>query len=725
MSNAFSVPIQAYVDAQAKLIPLHRWNAKHDGKEAGKRPLHNDWRNRTYDAGRCAEIFGTKGVNIGFPIPANTIVADYDPRRDSNGQEWNRFCGQFGIEERDYPKVITGSGGVHLYMRKPADLATVEALDDFPSIEIKATGRQVVCAGSRHPNGKFYEWAEGHPPLKEVAEAPAMLLGAIRRPETTGEAAGSGVASEDQIAKALTGLDVTGFRDEAKWRRLMMACHHASGGAARDAFVEWSVGDPQYVNDSEIIGRRWDSLSEKPGAITVRTLNKFLTDAGHSEATIAEDASADFKSEDDSGSSAELAPIEKRGIKLNRYAVAADTFTNALAAVDKAKINPCWDELKQNVQLRAAQLPWPDHYGRMLNDHVLRLVRILLAQQFQGVAYEPGAQHVFDALAGIAYQNKFNPVLDYLNGLTWDGTKRVEMLFPRYFDCGDDDYTRGVSVAFAVGAVRRMRKPGCKFDTTPIIKGRQGIGKSKGIQTLFGREWTSDTDLGNLRDKDAALKLRGIWCHEFAELQTLSRAESGQLKAFVSSATDRQRDPYGRVVEEQPRRSVFIGTCNESGYLKDSTGARRFWPLDSAGPIDVDRIARDRDQLWAEAAAMDARGVSDVLPERLWPIAGQRQADQTSNDPWADTLAYFLSERAQAAALYDTFGVESGDDDIAPLPANRVHTSELFGALGINAAEQTKDKGQRVRTVMEAVLGWHHKRGVRVLDRTGAGYVKA
>jgi predicted P-loop ATPase len=322
-----------------------------------------------------------------------------------------------------------------------------------------------------------------------------------------------------------------------------------------------------------------------------------------------------------------------------------DTFTNALVAIHKMGLKPSWDELRQNVLFRAGHLPWQEQYGRVLNDHLLRQTRMALAQQFQGVDYEPGAQHTFDALAGLAYQRKFNPVLEYLASLKWDGTPRVENLFPIYFNCGDDAYTRAVSVAFMVGAVRRMRSPGSKFDTMPVMKGAQGVGKSSGVKALFGADWFSDADLGNLKDKDSALKLRGIWCHEWAEIEGMNRAETGQLKAFLSRATDRQRDPYARVVEDQPRRCVFIGTCNEGGYLKDSTGGRRFWPLDVAGPIDLDRISADRDQLWAEAAAMEAQGVSDVLPAELWPEAGKRQAEQTSSDPWADVFRDFLDQR--------------------------------------------------------------------------------
>ena len=302
----------------------------------------------------------------------------------------------------------------------------------------------------------------------------------------------------------------------------------------------------------------------------------------------------------------EVAPIERRGIKVNGNSKAEDTYSNAFIAVLQSGLDPAWDQMSQTVVL--PKCAWNASDGFMLDDHTLRIVRLFLSNTFQGNAYEPGEKHVFDAIMAVAYQNKFNPVLDYLAALTWDGVSRLDRLFGDYFHCGDTPYTRAVSACFAIGAVRRMRQPGCKLDTMPVVKGQQGWGKSTGVQALFGRQWFTDADMGSLKDKDAAMKLRGVWGVELAELELLSKPATGDLKAFMSRGTDRQRDPYGRIVQDHPRRCVFIGTVNEGGYLKDSTGARRFWPLELADRVDVARIEADRDQLWAEAAAREAAG---------------------------------------------------------------------------------------------------------------------
>jgi putative DNA primase/helicase len=107
-------------------------------------------------------------------------------------------------------------------------------------------------------------------------------------------------------------------------------------------------------------------------------------------------------------------------------------------------------------------------------------------------------------------------------------------------------------------------------------------------------------ELADLRSKDAAMQTRGVWIIELSELDSLSHSEVARIKAFMSRTTDRFRPPYGMRLVESPRQCVFAGTVNHSTYLRDETGGRRFWPI-ACGRIDVDALARDRDQLWAEA----------------------------------------------------------------------------------------------------------------------------
>lgn len=704
-----------HVAAHGTFIPLN-----------GKRPIHASWTKRNYSSAKVLAWCVEQNSNVGVRLPASVVVVDIDPRNGGD-QGWDDLCMEYGLDDTAWPCVVTGSGGRHYYLSKPADVAVLDTVKDFPGVEFKSKGRQVVAAGSIHPDtGRHYRWKEDGPDPAVLPDIPDDLLQAIRRPERTASSSNSGGELDpSQVAVALARFDVTNFRNHDQWLRLMMSVHNATNGDARQEWIDWCTSDPKYADQADAIGRRWDSLHDQrgDGMVTIGTLRHFLAEVGALDALPPDQDAArdDFDGfeGDPSHDEAAIAPVESRGMTISgRKSEADDTFMNAIYAVIKSGIEPAFDLLSQKVEFKNPL--WDASFGSTFNDHLLRVVRVVLSNKFQGNGYQPSEKNVLDAIMTVAFRNQFNPVLDYLAELKWDGVNRLERIFVDYFPCGDDAYTRAVGLCFGVGAVRRQRQPGCKFDTAPILLGAQGWGKSTGIAAWFGRKWFTDAELGSLRDKDAALTIRGVWAVELAELTSLSRWDTAAHKAFLSRGTDRQRDPYGRVAGDHPRRCVFIGTGNENGALKDSTGARRYWPLRLADRVDVARIIADRDQLWAEAAAREARGESTVLPEALWPMAAERQAEQTSEDPWADVLRAFLADRDRA--WHGQEFEPDADVDGKVLPPDRVHTAELFDALSIPTAARTTEQAQRLRKVMEAVLGWKYRGNIRVGDNQGRGY---
>lgn len=205
-----------------------------------------------------------------------------------------------------------------------------------------------------------------------------------------------------------------------------------------------------------------------------------------------------------------------------------------------------------------------------------------------------------------AVENSYDPLKDYLLGCQWDQTPRISDFLINY--CGAlqvdgnngslVDYLRAISRKWFISAVARALSPGSKVDTVLVLEGKQGIRKSSAFAVLGGT-WFCDSQMV-LGNKDTQLLSGCSWIIELAELASLRKSDVEAQRAFLTSRIDKLRPPYGRKIEEFPRRCVFVGTTNSEQYLHDTTGNRRFWPV-YCEAIDLNAIKRDRDQLWAEA----------------------------------------------------------------------------------------------------------------------------
>lgn len=676
-----------------------------------KAPVLKAWPTAAALTRAQAEDWVKRGGNLGVRLRACDLVVDADPRNYDDGDNpLARLITDFGLPVTW--RVETGGGGTHLYLRKPEGARIKAKLDGYGGIDFKTGGGQVVAPGSIHPDtGRAYVLHYDPLDLNGIAEAPARLIEALTKAEP-GESSEPGEYTPEQLAEMLSGLDAVDFADQDKWLELMMACHHATGGNGIEEFVSWSTGDPVYADREAIIRTRWRSLGGKDGpVVTQATLFRHLHDVDADHLIPHPNAADEFP--DDGKELVQYLPIvtgevvSSPSLMLSgKNSTARDTLKNAVRAVEMIELRPATDELANRVVFRG-KLPWPERFGRTMDDDTLRQIRLFLTDKYRAVGYEPSKDNVFEAVTTLAYQSRLNLVLEYLDGLTWDGQERVQTLFPRYFTTPDDAFTRAASACFMVGAVRRQRQPGCKFDTIPVLKSReQGKSKGTGIQALFGSDWYADAQFGDFRSKDSAMVLDGSWGVEMAELDGLRRSDVNAFKAFASRGTDKYRAPYDRTVREVPRRCVIVGTANDGGYIHDMTGARRLWPMEVEGEVDVAAIQSDRDQLWAEAAHMEAQGASLVLPRELWDAARERQADETTVDPWLDDVREYIETLAHA-----------------DLPTDRVHTADLFRAVGVSGAAKNAAAGARMRTVMEAGMKWRHRRGVRIEDRVAAGYV--
>lgn len=265
------------------------------------------------------------------------------------------------------------------------------------------------------------------------------------------------------------------------------------------------------------------------------------------------------------------------------------------------------------------------------------------------------------AVQVVASEHRFHPVRQYLDGLTWDGVARTDGWLSLYLGAEPTTYTATVGGRWMISAVARVYQPGIKADCCLILEGQQGLRKSTALKIIAG-EWFTD-EIADFGTKDAAMQIRGVWIVEIAELVGLRRPDVGRIKAFMSRATDRFRPPYGRRLIESARQCVFAGTVNHKNYLKDDTGARRFWPV-ACQRILTDALARDRDQLWAEAVTRYRNGEAWWLdtPE-LNVLAEQEQAERYEGDPWDEEIAAWAEVREHVSIreiLGDCLGKPKG-----------------------------------------------------------------
>jgi predicted P-loop ATPase len=322
--------------------------------------------------------------------------------------------------------------------------------------------------------------------------------------------------------------------------------------------------------------------------------------------------------------------------------------------------------------------------------------------------FDPKKENVFDALHSLCFENAFDPVCDYLDGLKWDGRARLDSWLTYYLGAADTALNRAFGRKTLIAAVRRARRPGCKFDNILTLEGGQGTGKSTALRILaIEDDAFTDQDLLHLDAKSQKEALAGKWIVELAELAGMRRADSEKVKAFASRTHDRARAAYARFTDDQPRRCIMVGTTNADEYLSDPTGNRRFWPV-RTGSIDLEALRCDRDQLWAEAAIMERNGESLMLDSELWGDAASEAAKRLETDPWEDIL-----RRVKGEIVLGADGAEE-----------RVMSADLLGSgdyLNVPKERQTTPTAQRLARAMKK-LGWQGPDLMRIGGRRGRGY---
>lgn len=346
--------------------------------------------------------------------------------------------------------------------------------------------------------------------------------------------------------------------------------------------------------------------------------------------------------------------VENVGLSVDKKGKLKQTIGNCIKAL-------CYDDRTNNMFRYNRMLgrievqdAWWSRSSVNLTGNDVNNIRLYLEQNY-GLVHE---KNIPRAIEIIANQNSYHPIVEYLQGLKWDGVKRIENVLPKYLGAEKCDYTTVATLVFMLGAIVRVHEPGIKFDTMLcLVDDKQGGGKSS-LARLFAikDEWFTD-DIKRLDDENIFRKLQGHWIIEFSEMLAICNAKTvEELKSFLSKQKDTYKIPYELYPQDFPRQCVFLGTSNDINFLpKDKTGNRRFIPvLTDRSKAEIHPLEHEQETreyiiaAWAEAMDIYKKGnYSLIMPEDMQGLVEDVRDAFTPEDPkvgiiqeWLDTCEY-------------------------------------------------------------------------------------
>lgn len=614
----------------------------------GKTPISTDWPSSGPNTFSEEEL--NRG-NYGVALKPGDLVLDVDPRHYApDDKPLARLAKDSGCNLQTF-SVKTGGGGFHVYFQKPPDVLVRYSLKDYPGIDCRTVGQQVVGPGCIHPEtGRAYEIIVAGP----INPAPEGLLNLIKKtavPFSEISNGRKGKAVDYKNDADTQGRFVAYLKSSAPVSgSYLVACHGRDLGLPPALTLELML---EYWNPRRSVARTSTELEAK--VTHAYKYAKAPVGNKHPSADFDTLLTAKPNEEAEEKETAISWETDKSGnLKKSFYNLL--NYLN-LPECGLYKIFG----LNQFTGMVEFINPAPWHKGRMphssaVTDDDLKLLKGYLAVKH---GYESRVNEIEEAVTNVGHKNKFHPVREYLESLKWDGVPRLDTWLHDYAGVKDDNYSRAVSRKVLCAAVMRVLKPGVKFDHVLILEGIQNAGKSMLCEAL-GWKWSGDFPV-DPSNKDTIAYMSGKWIVELAEMSILnsSRVDRASLKAFITRKVDKVRPAFGRLAKEFPRQCIFIGTINpdaDNTYLEDSTGNRRFWPVEVGAKLNFKGVAEVRNQLYAEAMARAKQGEplymeTDELEAEARAVVALRHADH----PWTERVAAWLGEPEPLSGMLRDF----------------------------------------------------------------------
>jgi len=393
-------------------------------------------------------------------------------------------------------------------------------------------------------------------------------------------------------------------------------------------------------------------------------------------------------------------------LQTNEAGLIKPTFVNAVKIIKNDL------EIKDRTRFNEFSLKMERETGENWGDEDSLRIRNYVGNKYQVDFPE---RKIEQAIENNAYRNKYHPVRNYLEDLKWDKVERIETVFIDYFGCEDNIYTREVALCWFSAAVHRIFEPGFKFDTSLVISGAQGIGKTMFIRELGLIKWYGE--LSSFDPKIAMEEITGKWIIEISEMGATNKRELEEQKSFLSACHTRVRMAYAHHAVDFKRQSVFIGSTNQREYLKDSTGNRRWWPLDAtAEAVNIKKLKKEVNQLWAEAYMLWIQTKSVFLSKPSQEIAKEVQEGKREPDEWKGIIESWLNEEGYS----DRYATKLGSMEGATEYRDKVCVVEIWEDClnQINRSPRPADR-RRITGIMDNIEGWERVSTIRFGKRFG------
>jgi predicted P-loop ATPase len=351
----------------------------------------------------------------------------------------------------------------------------------------------------------------------------------------------------------------------------------------------------------------------------------------------------------------------------------------------------------------------PELNRKPLTDNDITELRVRVSDKFalekQNGWFSPlfVRQDAWDACLAVANRNSFHPVKEYIDSLRWDGQERIRFILPEILGNEEPEEVEQTMLRrWLIAAVARVQRPGCKVDNVLVLAhSRQGIGKSSFFRVLAGKNWFTDASI-DPTSRDGIQTAAEHWFWEWGELSAMRKARDLEaVKAFLTRAEDCYVAKYERAVTRRPRSFVVCATANHTDILADDQN-RRFWPVRCGEEIDLKSLSKERDQIWAEAAAYQKLG------ERWWFDNAdnellkdyQRKHGYEEEHPWQESV-----ERMLASGRFATNQAQLNDSSDCKNDLIPVTPSTIMDELKLAPHQQDSNKAREIGKILRRI-GW-------------------